>query len=402
MMQTCLGCNTGVLKTVIDLGPQPPSNRFLKHPDESCETHPLKFGYCTSCGLAQLLNPMATDVVRLRHAWITYNEPEDHLDNLVDSLGKIANITENHRILGLTHNDNSTLARFSKKGVINTYQIDQVHDLGISDPLASLETIQAYLTPEYARNVVSRVGNAEIVIVRRILEHAHNPLQFIEACQYFVKQDGWMVFEVPDSRKMFEHHDHCFLWEEHITYFTPATLKTFFEFAGFMDVEIQIYPSHMEDSLIAVVRNVRTTPTKSKAEVDEISRIEALGKSLTERRDKIRCHIQLLQAKGVQIALFGAGHLAAKFVNFYNLAPFLFGVIDDNPNKQNLFMPSSRLPIISSHFLDEGKIGLCLLTLNPESEQKVLKAKSDYINNGGKFRSIFSASANSIDMDIQK
>ena len=400
-MQTCLGCNTGVLKTVIDLGPQPPSNRFLKHPDESCETHPLKFGYCTTCGLAQLLNPMAADVVRSRHAWITYNEPEGHLDNLVGYLSELTAVTEHSRILGVTYKDDSTLARFSKQGVSNIYRLDQANDLDISDPLASLETVQTSLTLECAQSLSAKLGCADIVIVRHILEHAHKPLQFIDACQSLAKPGGWMVFEVPDCRKVLDGHDHCFLWEEHITYLTPATLKALFESAGFMDVDIQVYPYPMEDSLVAIVRNVRTTPKIPKSAPEEISRVEAFGTSLAERGSGIKRHIQSLQAKGIETALFGAGHLAAKFINFYDLAPLLTGVIDDNPNKENLFMPGSRLPIINSHCLNEGKVDLCLLTLNPESEQKVLKAKSAYLNHGGKFRSIFSASPNSINLDIQ-
>ena len=115
----------------------------------------------------------------------------------------------------------------------------------------------------------------------------------------------------------------------------------------------------------------------------------------------MRAYLQKLQTQGKKVALFGAGHLSAKFINFYKLAPFIFGVVDDNPNKQNLFMPGSALPIIDSHCLDAGQVDLCLLTLNPESEQKVLKAKSSYLHQGGKFRSIFSASANSINQDIQ-
>jgi len=110
--------------------------------------------------------------------------------------------------------------------------------------------------------------------------------------------------------------------------------------------------------------------------------------------------LQKLQHEGKRVALFGAGHLAAKFINFYDLAPYLCGVIDDNANKLGRFMPGSKLPIISSSCLESEKIDLCLLTLNPESEQKVLKAKSAYLAGGGRFRSIFSASSNSIDLDI--
>lgn len=402
MNAICLGCGSHAVKTVVDLGPQPPSNRFLVGADEKCETHPLQFGYCPDCGLAQLLNPMATDVVRSRHAWITYNEPEGHLDNLVGCLREMAGVTEHARIVGVTYKDDSTLARFGKLGVTHTYRLDQAADLDIAESLASLETIQAALTPARARNIASRIGQADIVLVRHILEHAHKPAELLEACQHLAKPGGLMVFEMPDCRKVLDGQDHCFLWEEHITYFTPETLKSFLECAGFPDTEIKVYPYPMEDSLVAIVRNQRATPKKPRALTGEMQRLERFGSSLAERGGRMRSHLQSLQAQGIQVALFGAGHLAAKFINFYGLASFLCGVIDDNPNKQKLFMPGSGLPIIDSRCLDEGKIGLCLLTLNPESEQKVLKAKASYLDHGGKFRSIFSASANSINLDLPR
>jgi len=400
MTQTCIGCNSGTIKTVIDLGPQPPSNRYLTQPDENCENHPLKFGYCLSCGLAQLIDPMPENTVRSHHAWITYNEPEGHLDNLVEHLCQIESIEEHHRIIGVTYKDDTTLNRFIKQGTKNIYRLDQVHDLDIPNPLASLETVQLSLTKNRAKNLANEVGCADILVVRHILEHAHKPLHFIEACQYLAKPDALMIFEVPDCRKVLDGHDHCFLWEEHISYFTPETLKAVFESSGFMDVDIQVYPYPMEDSLIAIVRNNRVKPILPMVSDDEISRIEAFGKTFIERGARIRKHIEKLQAKGIRTALFGAGHLATKFINFYSLSSLLTAVIDDNPNKEKLYMPGSRLPIINSNCLDVGEVDLCLLTLNPESEQKVLNAKAEYIKQGGRFRSIFSASTNSINLDV--
>ena len=60
------------------LGPQPPSNRYLWETKESYDTHSIEFCICTSCGLAQLSNPMPSDVVRSCFEWISYNEPEGH------------------------------------------------------------------------------------------------------------------------------------------------------------------------------------------------------------------------------------------------------------------------------------------------------------------------------------
>src|SRR5690242_21909579 len=94
MSAACIGCRSSTVRTVIDLGPQPPSNRFLASPGERSETHTLRFGYCAACGLAQLLDPMPVEVVRSRHAWITYNEPEAHLDSLVASLREMSGLAQ--------------------------------------------------------------------------------------------------------------------------------------------------------------------------------------------------------------------------------------------------------------------------------------------------------------------
>jgi len=397
----CIGCGSESARMLIDLGQQPASNYFLLNPTDACASHPLEFGACSVCGLGQLFNPIAPDVVRSRFEWLTYNEPEGHLDDLVEKLSEMMVDSRNLQIHGVTYKDESTLERFQRKGGANTYLLKQHDDLGIKDHLASLETIQQVLSPDLANELVTKLGKADVLLVRHILEHAHEPRMFLEACEKLCRPEGVMVFEVPDCRKILGGHDHCFLWEEHISYFTPETLKVFFQNSGFADVEIKVYPYPMEDSLIAIVRNVKGGGTKTDINVEsELKRIESFSSSFSSRTEGVKQYLKGLQDEGQRVALFGAGHLAAKFINFYDLADHLIGVIDDNPNKCGRYMPGSGLPIISSQCLENGEVDLCLLTLNPESEQKVRTSKATYLEKGGEFRSIFSASASSIDQVV--
>ncbi len=103
---------------------------------------------------------------------------------------------------------------------------------------------------------------------------------------------------------------------------------------------------------------------------------------------------QYLQARtnaGKETAIFGAGHLACKFINFFEIKDAICFLVDDHPKKKGCRMPASNLPIVGSAELMEQHIDLCLLSLSPESEAKVRNKQKAYLDGGGTFASIFPA-----------
>jgi len=399
MKNKCVCCKGEDVVCLLDLGEQPPSNRYQVLPNTSCEHHPLRFGVCTKCGLAQLIDPMPVSICRSRFPWITYNEPESHLDDLVDRIENFITSKTQAFVLGISYKDDSMLLRCQQKGIKRTHRLSRSKDLGIAEPLASIETIQSRLNLAMADELATKYGQADVLVFRHILEHAHNPVLFIQACSRLVRSGGLLIFEVPNCRKIFDGNDHCFIWEEHITYFTEVTLKCFLMQAGFRTVDIIVYPGPMEDSLVAVAVNdidlglfVDVIPNKN-----EILRVRNFADSFLSRKAVIQSILDDQLKKGYRMTLFGAGHLATKFVNFYQLKSKFLAVIDDNPDKQDFFLPGSALPIINSSILNTDQINLCLLALSPESDAKVRKTNTSYLAHGGIFRSIFSASALSID-----
>ncbi len=398
MTYECIGCSANTVRCLLDLGLQPPSNRYLLDRSELAESHLLRFGVCSFCGLAQLIDPMPAINVKSHFSWIAYNEPEGHLDSLVELIEDLGFLTRDTFVLGLTYKDDTTLARCHAKGVKGIYRLDQSEDLGICDSLASLETIQESLDLKCVNEFVSKYGYADVLIVRHILEHAHNPQRFLEACSRLSRPGGLIVIEVPDCQKIFDGKNHCFVWEEHISYFTPETLNNLLQTAGFENIDIRVYPYPVEDSLVAIVANNNSHPPQRDLLVsaESISSVENFASSFTEKKTATESLLDEWLQQGCRVALFGAGHLATKFVNFYGLGGRFVGVIDDNPYKQKYFLPGSALPVIDSTCLDKGEIDLCLLTLGLESELKIRKSKATFLEHGGEFKSIFSASNASI------
>lgn len=394
---SCLGCGAGTAGILVDFGAQPPSNRFEQPHDRSVERHPLVVGQCSTCGLVQLLDPMPPQMAKSRFEWLTYNEPEGHLDDLVGKLRSLPGIGASSRIVGVTYKDDSTLARFNHLGHANTYRFDMAADLDLRDPCAGLESIQATIDQTRAAALAARHGKADLLLVRHILEHAHRPQAFFRALRVLVRPGGYLVFEMPDCTRFVGACDYSFLWEEHITYFSDATLRAFLKAADVAAHAVHQYSYPLEDSLIAVVGNApRSLDAVEASPAASLAAGRAFAKGYPQAGERLRGLFGRWHKQGKRVAVFGAGHLAAKFVNFFGLAGMIESVIDDNARKQELLMPGSRLPIRGSAELTARPIDLCLLSLNPESEQKVLAKNQIFLDRGGEFLSIFAASPRAV------
>ena len=388
---TCLGCAHDTVELVIDLGAQPPSNRFLRAIEEPVERHSLRVGQCRDCALLQLIVPMPVKLTRPRVGWLSYSEPEAHLDSVCERLWALPGMPRQPHVLGLSYKDDSTLARLARAGA-QTYRFDLAADWNVCEPHAQLETLQQAATPERAALLARQYGPADVLIARHILEHAHRPRAFVEAVLPLVKPGGYLVFEVPAGEKMIAAADHAMLWEEHVVYFTKATLERFFHAAS-LPAELWQYAYVLEDSLLAIVRNVPASPSLDPTRADaELEAGKALEAQFGASRTAYHAQLGVWRAHGKRVALFGAGHLALKFVNFYGLSDLIDCVIDDNPNKQGTYLPGSCLPVVGSSILRDRAVDFCLMALNPDREAAIIAAHSPFTASGGTFYSIFRCS----------
>jgi len=399
----CLLCRKDKVRPLVKFGPQPPSNRFELRSSPEAESHPLTIAQCDGCGLVQLISPMSLDMVKARFEWLVYNEPESHLDALVELATKLPDVGPGKRIVGLTYKDDTTLARFDRAGYRNTYRYDPALDLGVKDRCAGLETLQGVLSGAPVPTLIAKHGLADLLISRHILEHAHDPVALLATLGKLTAPGGYLVLEVPDCTKFVGACDYSFVWEEHITYFSSETLAALIDRAVLTLHEIFAHPYPYEDALIAIVRN--DAPGRDgRNEAQDIRGLLKAGANFAENYENVKAQIQSRLRRwrqhGKRIAIFGAGHLAAKFINFYALDELVECVIDDHENKREMLMPRSRVPIRGAAALKDTDI--CLLSLNPESERKVVAKHQDFRDSGGQFMSIFALNPNSVYRDSVK
>ena len=86
--------------------------------------------------------------------------------------------------------------------------------------------------------------------------------------------------------------------------------------------------------------------------------------------------------------LYGAGCRACSLVNFTGIGPFLTCAVDDQVEKQDRFIPGARLPIRPSSQLYDSGADLCLLAVNSENEDAVIRRHARFEAAGGTFASV--------------
>jgi hypothetical protein len=391
----CTVCRADNLKTIVNLGLQPPANRFMNVTavQNDQESFPLAFGYCGDCGTAQLTQRMPFEAIRPRFNWLLYNEPEGHLDAASQALAKLPGINGSSSVLGITYKDQSTIDRLARLGLPQGRYIDE-KDFGFDSPLFGLETIQSLLRDRHIMaNIKAKYGKANIVLMRHIVEHSDNAAELVLSLKELIAEGGYLVMELPDSDKILKAGNHPFIWEEHISYFTEKTLNGLASNVGAEVAWFERFSYPYEDSLMVAFRfpNAGSLAEKNKLDLTQVdNELSQFGRSFEDARQYWKETLTAYRNKGEKVAVFGAGHLSAKFINFFQLADLIDCVIDDNQNKAGMKMPGSLLPILPSSELAARGIKVCVSTLSPESEAKVRQKFVSYFADGGLFLPAFS------------
>ncbi|MCG8562841.1 MAG: class I SAM-dependent methyltransferase [Hyphomicrobiales bacterium] len=383
------------------MGAQPVSSHFVGAPDQPVVEHPLSLAVCPSCGTVQLARPFPFQDLVPPYDWITYREPEDHLDAVVDTLMDLSGLEAGGIAAGLSFKDVTTLDRLAARGFSRTWSIDPREDLGAEQLNANIESVAGLLTPDKAVEVAARRGPVDLLVARHILEHAEAPLRVMEALGEMLRPGGILVIEVPDCRANLERQDYTMIWEEHTLYFTPETLPNVLAAAGCISVGLEVHPFAFEDVIVLYARKESSRRAAGgEATQAAIERNVALardyGAAFPLWSERYRAVLDGLCEDGRPLAAYGAGHLTCAFLNFHDLADRFAFVVDDTAQKQGLYLPKCGLPIVPNARLTPDAVSACLFGLSPDIEPKVIAKNPRFAGDGGRFYSCFADSGRSI------
>lgn len=391
----CHQCGQSNIKIGLMLKNQCIAHKYLKDSKAFQYQQDMVIGQCHSCGLVQLLNTFPINQLVPSYDWITCTEPEAHLDGLVSTLSALPGIDEQSEISGLTFKEQSTLDRFNCKGFTKTRILDPELDFSIFDPCSKIELVQHRFNSTSSNKIVKKYRKADVFIARHILEHAYSLNEFVNASLDLVRDDGYVVFEIPDCETGLNNGDPTILWEEHTIYFTEKTFKFFLNTLDYPVVHFKRVKYKYEDAFVAVLQK---SPLKQEATIkleNEFQRFDNFSDKLHKNKKNIALFLEGERNMGKKIGVIGAGHMANAFINGYSLGKYVDYIIDDNPNMLGLYMPGCNKKIVSSDVIGTLSVDILLSTLSEQGEAKVRSRLEDKLQEI-EFMSIYSQDENSI------
>lgn len=387
-IQRCRVCREDGLAVEMDLGAAAVSTFLPDAAGRDTPRIPFRLAACSRCGLVQLLETPALDLLRPPRQAIVFRDPERHLDDLCAAM--IGHLPDrNGLVLGFCYKDAPLLDRFRQAGFSRTVLLDREDDWGLTDPRTGVETMQQTVAPEWAERIRGKYGPAMVLSVRHLLEHAHDVPRFLAGCRQLLADDGWAMFETPGCETELCRGDAGALWEEHVLYFTSTTLRVGLERHAFRCRWMGNYPYAVEDCLAAFGRfqsSPCSTPDESVSEGRTL--LAQFGAARQQLRIRLQAAAESLSRRGRNLALWGAGHRTATLVELLPAHGLIACVIDEDPEKQGKFLPGSDVPILPSSALDTESIGLCVGVLNPDVMAKIAARHQDYVARGGRFATL--------------
>jgi 2-polyprenyl-3-methyl-5-hydroxy-6-metoxy-1,4-benzoquinol methylase len=388
MAYACHLCSENELLPLLEFGKHPIAHHFLTDLRQEEYVHAVTLNVCTNCGLIQLSDPAPAEMLYTEYVCLSSWKHQPHVQRMVAIINGLADVTKESRIVEVGSNDGSFLRALRDEGYRNLFGIEPALDAQQAAREDGFETLGTYFTPAVAQEQASTQGKCDLLLARQVLEHIADLGRFGEAIQRLLRPGGYVLIEVPNFDFNLDVLDYSGIWEEHVNYFTLDTMSRYLAGAGIQVVhsETALFSG---ETLIVLGEYLaeRIATSTQKADQSTLRAIEFRNR-WPDFRQGLSQFLQKLRDERKRIAIYGAGCRACSLINFAEIGPLIEYVVDDQREKQDKYLPGSRLPILPSEVLREGTIDLCLLAVNAENEQNVIAKHQEYQNAGGNFASI--------------
>ena len=394
---TCRMCGSSNLILVYQLAPTPIGDAYVTADQLNIfqEKYPIEMFLCRDCGLVQLLDVISPEVLYSDYIYMTSSslEMQEHFPKYAkDVVGRIKP-APGALVVDIGSNDGTLLRHFKNNG-LQVIWVEPAAEIARTATENGVKTIPGFFTPELALRIRQEQGPASIITANNVYANVDDLFSLTEGIRSLLAPNGVFIFESFYLADVIENKVFDFIYHEHLSAFSVAPVKRFFQQRGMQLIDVQRVPTkggslRYTIQLSGAPRSVSPSvqsmldfekriglyhPETYKAFLREIDRLKQL--TLAD--------LKKLKSEGKTIAGYGASITGTTLIYHFDIGEYLDYLIDDNPAKQGRFSPGLHIPVYHPKLLYEHKPDYVLILAWRFAEQ-IIKKHEAFLNQGGKF-----------------
>lgn len=404
----CRICSASDLKRVLSFGPTPLANAFLRREDLRKEEvyFPLDVHLCTECGLLQLIDVVAPEILFKDYVYVSSTSPVfvAHFEKFADDVYKRFGLNAESLVIDIGSNDGILLRPFKKKGV-RVLGIEPDKTIAKIAEQKGITTVSHFFDNRVAKKLKKEFGQADIITATNVFAHINDIYEVAKGVHLLLKPNGVFIIEVPYVLDFLKQNLFDTVYHEHLSYFSVSSLNRFFKEAGMEIMDVERVETHGGSLRVFArkkhegTRKQTRTDTKERV-LDAVERFLEQEKKMGlqkeevyrdyayrigENRAKLLLLLAGLKGKGKRISGYGAPAKGNTLLNFFSIGPdVLEYIVDDSPLKQGKFTPGKRIPVVSGAELRKNPPDY-LLILAWNFAPSIMKKNEAFSARGGKF-----------------
>lgn len=346
-MHKCRGCGNPALRTIIDLGSQPPSNAYKRIQHAPERTYPLIAAYCTRCFLTQLVTDVnPAEVFNEGYAYFSQNSRSwlehtaRYCDMAVERFGLNA---QDSIVLEIGGNDGHLLVNL-KDRVLRAINIEPSRSVAIESKDKGVETWVEYWKPQQIQ--------ADLIIANNVMAHVPDLNGFVRALFLTLKPQGTATIEFPHALTMLSEGQFDTIYHEHYSYLSLTALTPLFKKHGLRVYDVEKLPTHGGSLRLYVGRGNQRV---QKSVIDLWEEEEPLRNEVIYEAFSLlaaRCRRRFLNwfFSAGRVIAYGAAAKGNTFLNYCGLTVEDIPMVADvTPAKQGMYLPGSCIPVVNEY-----------------------------------------------------
>lgn len=361
----CRFCGADLDKTFVDLGVSPLSNSYVLDEAQAEKVYPLHVWVCSACKLVQLEEFESPQAIF--HEYAYFSSYSDlwlaHAKKYTEYITDRFKLDADSYVVEIASNDGYLLQYFVEKGipVLGIEPAKNVADVAKSK---GIQTICEFFGTELAKKLAEK-RRPDLLLGNNVLAHVPDINDFVNGLKLLLADNGVITMEFPHLLQLMENNEFDTIYHEHFSYFSFYVVKNIFAAHGLkiFDVEeysthggsLRIFACHEENPKYTVAKRVDTLLLQEeKAGLFDTAVYGKFGERVRLTKRKLLALLIQLKNQGKTIAAYGAAAKGNTLLNYCGIGTdFVDYVVDKNPNKQNTFLPGSRIPVYAPEIIKQ-------------------------------------------------